>query len=82
MRVFVDEAGDKRLIGTADIPPDHGPVYEAVLFGSTSAMTDQFIIGTITHLNASGGVPFVERVVLISPAQVPSILPRWQPLAS
>ena len=81
MRVFLNDGGEKRLLGTADIPADHGPIYEAALFGSASVMTDQFTIGTITHLPA-GGTPVIERVVLLAPGQVPSILPRWQPLAS
>lgn len=81
MRVFLDDSGEKRLIGTADIPADHGPVYEARLFGSVSTMTDSFTIGMITHFMPAG--PCVtERVVLVAPGQVPSILPRWQPLQS
>ena len=82
MRVFLDDGGEKRLVGTADIPADHGPVYEARLFGAASIITDIFTIGTITHLPAGGGAPVVERVVLVTVGQVPSILPRWQPLAS
>ena len=82
MRVYLDDGERQRLVGTAEISPDHGPVYEAQLFGSASVMTDQFTIGTITHLPAEGSVPVVERVVLLTPHQVPSLLPRWQPLAS
>ena len=82
MRVYLDDGERQRLVGTAEISPDHGPVYEAQLFGSASVMTDQFTIATITHLPAGGGVPVVERVVLLTPHQVPSLLPRWQPLAS
>ena len=82
MRVFLDDGGEKRLIGTADIPSDHGPVYEARLFGPASIMTDIFTVGVIIHLPAGGDVPVVERVVLVTPGQVQSILPRWQPLAS
>ena len=82
MRVYLDDGNGRRLVGTADISADHGPVYEARLFGSASMLMDQFTIGTITHLLAGDGVPVVERVVLLSPHQVPSLLPRWQPLAS
>ena len=82
MRVYRDDGERQRLVGTADISPDHGPVYEAQLFGSASVMTDQFTIGTITQLLAGDGVPVVERVVLLSPHQIRSLLPRWQPLAS
>lgn len=82
MRVYRDDWDGKRLVGTADISPDHGPIYEARLFGSTAVMTDQFTVGTITHLPANGGPPVVERVVLLAPRQDPSLLPRWQPLAS
>ena len=81
MRVFLDDGGEKRLLGTADISADHGPIYEARLFGSASTMMDSFTIGTIIHLPA-GGAPVPERVVLVIPGQVTSILPRWQPLAS
>ena len=82
MRVYLNDGEAKRLVGTADISPDHGPVYEARLFGAASVMTDQFTIGTITHLPTGGGVPVVERIVVLAPHQVPSLLPRWQPLAS
>ena len=79
MRAFLIDGEEKRLLGTADIPADHGPVYEAVLFGAASIMADSFTIGTITHLMDCSNAPVVERVVLVAPGQVPGVLPRWQP---
>ena len=81
MRVFLDHGEGKQLIGTADIPPDHGPVYVARLFGPGSVMVESFTIGTITHLPSDGSV-VAERVVIVTPQQTPSILPRWQSLSS
>ena len=82
MKVYLDERGDKRLIGRADIPEDTGPVYEVALFGAASTIVDRFTLGTVTHLPAGGGAPIVERAVLLAPSQRPEILPEWQPLAS
>ena len=79
MRVFLDDGDQKRLIGTADIPADHGPVYEARLFGSASITTDSFIIVTITQLVHCNSTPVIERVVLVAPGLVSGVLPRWQP---
>jgi hypothetical protein len=81
MKVYLDDAGEKRLLGRADVPEDVGAVYEMPLFGAASTIVERFTIGTVTHL-PPGGAPVVERVVLLSPEQYPELLPGWQPLAS
>ena len=81
MRVFLDDNGEKRLIGTADVPADHGPVLEIRVFDAASLMTETFTVAALTHLDGEDP-PATERVVLVSPLQTPSILPRWQPLTS
>jgi len=81
VKVYLDESGEKRLIGRADVPEDCGPVFEVPLFGAASTIAEQFTIGTVTHFLAGGG-PVVERAVLASPGQLVELLPGWQPLAS
>ena len=82
MKVYLDDAGEKRLMGRADIPDDVGAVYEVHLFGASSTITDHFTIGTVTHLGSEPGSIQVERVVLLGSGQRPEVLPGWQPLAS
>ena len=82
MKVYLDDAGEKRLLGRAELPENIGPVYEMPLFGAASTIVERFTIGTMTHLPEGGGDPVVERVVLLSLSQRPELLPGWQPLAS
>ena len=82
MKVYIDDCGEKRLIGRADVPDEQVLVYEVSLFGANSTITEQFMLGVITHLAADGADPFVERAVLLAPGQQPELLPGWQPLAS
>ena len=82
MKVYLDQGGERRLIGRADLPDDCGPVYEAALFGSGSAISESFAVGAVTHLPAGGGAPVVEWAVLAAPGQLVEILPGWEPLAS
>jgi hypothetical protein len=82
MKVYLDDFGEKRLVGRADIPADIGPVYEVPLFGAASIIRERFTIGTVTSLPAGEAPPRVERAVLISPGQLVELLPGWQPLAS
>jgi hypothetical protein len=81
MKVYEDVAGEKRLVGRADIAEDEGPVYEVRLFGATSIIREQFTIGTVTHPPIDGPLT-VERAVLLSAGQRPEILPGWTPLTS
>jgi hypothetical protein len=81
MKVYLDEFGEKRLIGRADVPADVGPVLKVPLFGPKSIITDAYTISTVTRF-PSGGAPVVERAVILSPVQYPEFLPGWQPLAS
>lgn len=81
MRVFLDDVEQRRLIGTAEVSADHGPMLEVRLFGASSTITETFTIATMTHVHGVNP-PTTERVVLVSPLQSPSILPRWQRLAS
>jgi hypothetical protein len=80
MKVYLDENGEKRLLGRAEVPEDVGAVYEMPLFGAASTVVEHFTIGTVTHLPTGGGAPVVERVVLLTPDQRPEVLPGWQPL--
>jgi hypothetical protein len=82
VKVYADDAGEKRLVGRADVPDGHGPVYEVPLFGPASSIVERFALGTVTHLPSGGGNPIVERVVLLVPGQPPELLPGWQSLAS
>ena len=82
MKVYVDDCGEKHLIGRADIPDDQRPLYKVRLLGTASIITEQFTIGVITHLPAGGGAPIVEQAVLLAKGQRPELLPGWQPLAS
>ena len=82
MKVYLDDCGEKRLVGRADVPDSIGPLLEVPLFGAGSVIREQFVIGTVTHLRPSGGFPVVERAVLLAPGQPPELLPGWQPLAS
>jgi len=82
VKVYVDDAGEKRLVGRADIPDDVGAVYEVRLFGLSSAITDQFTVGSVTHFGPGSTGIKVERAILLGLGQRPEILPGWQPLAS
>ena len=82
MKVYLDEDGDKRLVGRADVPEDCGPVFEVPMFGRVSIIVESFAIGTVTHLPEGGGAPVVERAVLAAPGQSVELLPGWAPLAS
>lgn len=82
MKVYLDEGGERRLIGRADVPEDCGPVYEAPMFGAAATIVENFAVGTVTHLPDGGGAPVVERAVLAAPGQLVDLLPGWQPLAS
>ncbi|MFC7544648.1 hypothetical protein ACFQU2_41925 [Siccirubricoccus deserti] len=53
MKVYVDEGGDKRLIGRADVPPEEGPIYEVPLFGTASVIVERYTIGTVTRFPQS-----------------------------
>jgi hypothetical protein len=82
MKVYLEEDGEKRLVGRADIPADTGPVYEVQPFGTASVIRERFTIGVVTRLPAGQTMPVVERAVLLSPGQIAELLPGWQPLAS
>ena len=82
VKVYLDEAGEKRLIGRADVPEHAGPVITVPLFSGPSIIREHFTIGTVTHLPPGGGAPVVERAVLLAPGQPAELLPGWQPLAS
>jgi hypothetical protein len=80
MKVYLDDAGEKTLLGEADISFESGPIFEVPLFAGTSIRRERFIIGTVTHLPEGGGLPVVERAVLLAPGQLPEVLPGWRPL--
>ena len=82
VKVYLDDDGNKRLVGRADVPDGQGPVYEVPLFGPTSIIVETFALGTVTHMPTGGGAPVVERAVLLALDQRPELLPGWQPLAS
>lgn len=80
MKVYLDEDGERRLVGRADISEAEGPAFEVPLFGPTSIIVETFTIGVVTHVTWEGLV--TERAVILSPLQQPDLLPGWQPLAS
>ena len=83
MKVYVDEDGDKRLVGRADVPENCGPVLEVPVFGPAApSIVEVFTVGTVTHLLEGGGAPVVERAVLAAQGQLVSLLPGWASLAS
>ena len=82
MKVYVDDGGDKRLVGRADVPEECGPVFEVPMFGAASTIAERFTIGAVTHLPEGGGAPVVERAVLAAPGQLVELLPGWVALAA
>jgi hypothetical protein len=82
MKVYLDDAGERHLVGRADVPEDAGPLYELPLFGPKSIIVESFIIGVVTRYPAGAADPVVERAVLLSPGQYADLLPGWQPLSS
>ena len=80
MDVYADDGGEMRLIGHAAVPHDCGPIYEVPLFGPVSVIRERFTIGTVTHLPGAGESPVVVRAVLLSPGQLPDLLPGWRPI--
>ncbi len=82
MKVYLDENGDKRLVGRADVPDNAGPVFRAPMFGAASIIVEPFVIGAVTHSPEGGGAPMVERAVLAAPGQLVELLPGWEPVAS
>jgi hypothetical protein len=82
MKVYLDDAGERHLVGRADVPADAGPLYELPLFGPKSIIVESFTIGVVTHYSPGAANPVVERAVLLAPGQYADLLPGWQPLAS
>lgn len=82
MKVFLDDGGEKRLVGRADVLSETGPVLEVSLLGGTSIIRERFEIGAVTYLPPGTLTPVVERAVLLAPGQPAELLPGWQPLAS
>lgn len=83
VKVYLDEGGERRLIGRAEVPDGCGPVYEVPLFGAASgAVAESFTVGAVARRPGSGGAPVVERAVLAAPGQPVELLPGWKPLAS
>ncbi len=82
MRVYLDDNGEKRLVGRADVPVGHGPVLEIPVPGAMAVVAERFTIGTVTHVPAGGGAPIVERAVLMAPGQIAKLLPGWVRLSS
>jgi hypothetical protein len=80
MNVYVEYNGSMSLVGRADVLDDGRPVFEVQLFSAAAAITDAFVIGSVTHLPSGGGEPVVERGILLAPGQYPDVLPGWQPL--
>ena len=81
MRVYLDENGDKRLVGRADVPDDCGPIFEVPVFGSASIVLERFMVGAVTRM-PFGNELIVERAVILWPGQLAEALPGWMPLAA
>ena len=73
MKVYLEENGDKRLVGYADVPEACGPIFEVPLFGSASIIMEKFVVGAVTRL-PFGGDPVVERAVILSQGQLAEVL--------
>ena len=82
MKVYLEENGETRLVGRADVPAGHGPVLEVPVPDASSVVTERFTVGTVTHIPVAGGAPVVERAVLMAPGQIAKVLPGWVRLAS
>lgn len=82
MKVYSGPDDARRLVGRADVPADIGPAVRVPLFGAASIIAETYTVGTITHLPPDGGLPIVERVVLLAEGQPPDLLPGWKPLDS
>jgi hypothetical protein len=80
MKVYLDQAGEKTLLGEADVPSESGPVFEVPLFSGSSVRRERFAVGTVTHLPKDSPYPVVERAVLLVAGQHPELLPGWRPL--
>lgn len=81
MKVFLVEDGQHRLAGRTDLSHDVGPVHEEHLLGASGMITVSYTIGTVSHYDQQGRL-VVERCVLLSPLQDPTLLPGWTPAAS
>ncbi|MGK7869761.1 hypothetical protein [Falsiroseomonas sp. E2-1-a20] len=81
MKVYLDNVGERRLIGRADVPSEAGPVWIVRLFGSALIIKEHYTIGTVTHVPDGGARPLMERAVLLARGQPPELLPGWQALA-
>ena len=57
MKVYSDEDGGTRLVGTADGPEDAGLVYKVPLFTAASVIVERFTIGTVTRLQEVAEIP-------------------------
>lgn len=82
MDVYADDDGEMRLVGHAAVPTDCGPVFEVPLFGPVSVIRERFTICTVNLLPEGGREPVVIRAVLLSPGQMPELLPGWRPVRS
>jgi hypothetical protein len=80
MKVYLFDDGERRLVGSADVPEGQRASYEVPLSGPASTMVERFIIGVVTHWPECGGTPVVEWAVLLGPGQQAEMLPGWVPL--
>jgi len=80
MDVYAEDDGEMRLVGYAAVPADGGPAFEVPLFGPVSVIRERFTIGNVTLLPEGGREPVVIRAVLLSPGQMPELLPGWRPV--
>ena len=81
MKVYLDLKGRIILVGRADVPEDCGDEFDVSLFGPTSRFEEDFVVANVTRLSAAGAI-VEERAIVLSPEQIPEVLPGWQPLAS
>ena len=67
----------RSLIGTAEVPPECGPIFEVHLFNASQLLTECYTVGTVTHLHGDRP-PDVERVILLGENQTAELLPGWR----
>ena len=81
VKVYLDDGGDKRLVGRADVLDTHDPVFEVPLFGGASMIDEWFTLGTVTQ-SPRAADPCGEALCAAVRGHRPEVLPGWQPLSS
>jgi hypothetical protein len=81
MKVYVEHAGERRLIGLARIPMDERPIFEVAASPGGCTLKERFGIEVMLRLHPDGCLE-IERGVVLAGDQRPEFLPGWSPLLS